>query len=59
MIHLYLAVDLCQGEPQPEQYEDIETLRLPLDEAVQMACDGRISDGKTIAALLRASRRDA
>ena len=59
MIHLYLAVDLCQGEPQPEQYEDIETFRLPLDEAVQMACDGRISDGKTIAALLRASRRDA
>jgi len=28
-------------------------LRLPLAEALQMAADGRISDAKTLAALLR------
>ena len=40
-----------------EEYEDIATLRLPLEEAVRMALDGRISDGKTIALLLRAQGR--
>lgn len=57
VVHLYLATGLTQGEADPEVYEDIETMRLPLAEAVQMALDGRISDGKTITALFRASRR--
>jgi ADP-ribose pyrophosphatase len=52
-IHLFLATGLSQGEAQPEAYEDIETVRLPLDEALAMAHDGRITDGKTIAALCR------
>jgi len=56
-IHLYLATGLNQGEADPEHYEEIETVRLPLAEALAMAADGRISDGKTIAALFRASRR--
>lgn len=55
-IHLYLAAGLTQGEPCPEQYEDISTARIPLDEAFAMACDGRISDGKTIAAIARTFR---
>ncbi len=53
-IHLYLATGLIQGDADPEAYEDIECVRLPLAEAVQMAHDGRIGDGKTIAALFRA-----
>ena len=57
VIHLFLGWDLLQGEAQPESYEDIETVRLPLSEAVEMARDGRISDGKTIAALFRAAGR--
>jgi ADP-ribose pyrophosphatase len=57
VIHLYLGRALSQGEAAPEQYEDIETVRLPLDEALAMAADGRINDGKTIAALFRASAR--
>ena len=52
-IHLYLATGLHQGVAQPEPYEEIETVRLPLTEAVAMALDGRISDGKTITALVR------
>lgn len=55
VIHLFLATGLTQGVPQPEQYEDIDTIRVALAEAVAMARDGRISDGKTIAALLRAA----
>ena len=57
VIHLFLGRDLTQGEAQPEAYEDIETVRLPLSEALEMARDGRISDGKTIAALFRAAGR--
>lgn len=56
-IHLFLGLELTQGDSEPEAYEDIETVRLPLAEALAMAVDGRITDGKTIAALLRASGR--
>ena len=56
VIHLFLATGLAQGDPDPERYEDIETVRLPLDEARRMAVDGAIRDGKTIAALFRAWR---
>ncbi|MBI5420107.1 MAG: NUDIX hydrolase [Deltaproteobacteria bacterium] len=54
LIHLYLATELAQEEADPEHYEEIETVRLPIGEARRMAEDGRITDGKTIAALLRA-----
>lgn len=57
VIHLFLGRDLTQGEATPEAYEDIETVRIPLSEALEMARDGRISDGKTIAALFRAAGR--
>jgi len=53
LIHLFAATGITQGEAQPEADEEIEVLRLPLAEALQMAGDGRISDGKTLAALLR------
>jgi ADP-ribose pyrophosphatase len=57
VIHLFLATGLTQGEAEPEHYEDIDCLRLPLAEALDMARDGRITDGKTIAALFRAAGR--
>jgi ADP-ribose pyrophosphatase len=53
VIHLYAASGLSQGQARPEEDEEIEVLRLPLAEALRMAADGRISDGKTLAALLR------
>jgi ADP-ribose diphosphatase len=53
-IHLYAATGLTQGAAQPEADEEIATIRLPLTDALQMARDGRITDGKTIAALFRA-----
>lgn len=56
IIHLYLATGLQQGKALPEAYEEICTVRLPFEEALRMAADGEISDGKTMAALLRAER---
>jgi ADP-ribose pyrophosphatase len=53
VIHLFAATGISQGPAQPETDEEIELLRLPLAEALQMAADGRISDAKTLAALLR------
>ena len=53
IIHLFAATGISQGIAQPEAYEEIEVVRLPLDEAMEMAADGRISDAKTLAALLR------
>jgi len=53
LIHLYLATDLIQENPEPEHCEEITSVRLPLSEALAMIQDGRISDGKTIAGLVR------
>jgi ADP-ribose pyrophosphatase len=57
VIHLFLATGLSNTEAFPEQYEDITTIRMPLETAVEMARDGRISDGKTITLLFRAGGR--
>ncbi|MGB3398909.1 MAG: NUDIX hydrolase [Candidatus Deferrimicrobiaceae bacterium] len=53
-IHLFLATGLTQKEADPEQYEEIGTVRIPLEQARRMAMSGEIKDGKTIAALFRA-----
>ncbi len=55
-IHLYLATGLTQGESEQEPYEDIETLRLPFAQALEMAASGAITDSKTAVALFRAGR---
>jgi ADP-ribose pyrophosphatase len=56
IIHLFAATGISQGHAQPEDDEEIEVLRLPLTDAMQMASDGRISDAKTLAALFRWER---
>jgi ADP-ribose pyrophosphatase len=53
VVHLFVATGITQGVARPEADEEIEVLRLPLVEALQMAADGRISDAKTLAALFR------
>lgn len=51
---VFLAMGLKQGEASLESSEqDLEVLRLPLDDAVAMAMDGRITDGISVAALLK------
>lgn len=53
---LWLARDLEEGEASPESVEQIETMRIPFQEAVQWALDGRLTDSLSVVALLRAAR---
>ena len=49
---IYLARGLTQGVAQPEEDEKIAKRFFPLSQAVRMAMNGSIRDGKTIAAIL-------
>jgi len=51
-IHIYAAEELQAGEQCPDEDEFIHTVRVPLEEAVEMVGDGRIYDAKSIAAIL-------
>jgi len=51
-IEIFLARKLSRGERKLDQGEFLETLVVPFDEAISMIRDGRITDAKTVAALL-------
>ncbi|MBR3556619.1 MAG: NUDIX hydrolase [Oscillospiraceae bacterium] len=53
-LYLYLARGLSKGEMDLDEGEFLEPVRYGLEEAAAMAADGRISDAKTLAVLLRA-----
>ena len=53
---VFLAEDLTPGETEPEETEALRLWKLPLAEAVQMALDDRITDGISVAGLLKAER---
>ena len=55
-IYLYLARDLTFGDRHLDQDEFLEPFKLPFAEALARAADGRINDGKTVAALFRADK---
>ena len=50
-IAIYFAFDLAEGTQKLDADEFVEVEVYTLDEALQMVADGRIKDGKTIAAL--------
>lgn len=52
LMHAFLAEDLAATQRALEAGEDIEVSVVDAEQAVAMALDGRIRDGKTIAALL-------
>ena len=54
-IWLYLATELEPGTQALEPDEILTPVRMPWQEAIAAAHDGRIQDGKTICALLRAA----
>ena len=56
MIYLYLARDLTFGARHLDQDEFLEPFKMPFQEALARAADGRINDGKTVSALFRADR---
>ncbi len=50
---VFVARDLFSGQQQLEATEDIEVRKLPLRDAVDMVLRGEITDGISVAALLR------
>ena len=50
---VFVARDLCAGTQQLESTEDIEYKKLPLVDAIEMVKSGEITDGISVAALLR------
>ncbi|HEX7218824.1 MAG TPA: NUDIX hydrolase [Burkholderiales bacterium] len=51
-IELYLARGLAKREARLDAGEFLEVLKVPLDEALAMVRDGRITDAKSVAGLL-------
>jgi ADP-ribose pyrophosphatase len=55
-IELFLAKNLTHAGAQLDAGEFLEVLKVPLGEAIAMIRDGRITDAKTVAALLLLGR---
>ena len=51
--YVFVATDLTLGDSAPEETEELAIRRLPFSEAVRMVVDGAITDGISIAAILR------
>jgi ADP-ribose pyrophosphatase len=49
-IHLFVATGLEEGEASPEESEDLELVRVPLDQVPSLIEE--VEDGKTLAGLL-------
>ena len=55
VLHLYLARDLTYGSCHPDEDEFLELARVPFDQLLAQVMAGEIRDGKTVAAVLKAS----
>ena len=53
VLHLYLARGLHQGPCRPDPDEFLELQRVPFQELLEQAMDGRLQDAKTVAGLLK------
>ena len=54
-LYLYLATQLHQGSSHPDEGEYLDVLRLPFATLYRQVIDGEVSDGKTVAAVLKAA----
>jgi len=52
---VYVAQGLTEGEPSPEECENLEMRKLPLEDALDMVLHGEITDAISCAALMRIS----
>lgn len=50
---VYVARELTEGATSFEETEDLEVRKLPLEDAIEMALNGDITDAISVAALLR------
>ena len=56
-LHLFVAEELTPARLPMDEDEEIELVRLSLDEAVRMALGGELRDAKTLAGVLLYARR--
>lgn len=54
VVHLYAALDLTDGQTEPDEDEFVETVRLPIAEVERLIAQDQIRDAKTIVAMYRA-----
>ncbi len=53
VIHMYLATGLSEGEQHLDEDEFVNTLKMPLNTAIEMVMNGDIKDSKTQTILLK------
>ena len=51
--YIFLAEGLTEGESSPDDSEELEVIKIPLEEAIQMVHDGEIRDALSVAGLLK------
>ena len=56
--YLFAAIDLTEGEMQPDEDEFVEVVRLPIAEVEKMIERDEIRDAKTVAAMYRAKLKN-
>ncbi len=54
VVHLFAALDLTEGEMQPDEDEFVEVMHLPIATVERMIADNTIRDAKTAVAMYRA-----
>jgi ADP-ribose pyrophosphatase len=59
LIHLFVATGLREARVEHDEEEQIEVVRLPLEDAIRQVTQGEISDAKTVAGLLAYARTGA
>ena len=52
VLHIFIATGLKPGKSKPDEEEFLNTVIIPLNKAYKMAREGKITDAKTIIALL-------
>jgi len=50
---IFLAREVSQHAPEPEETEELVVKKVPFEEAYKMICDGEITDAVTVAAILK------
>ena len=55
-MYLFLATELSEGEAKPENDEYIETVKIKVEDLVDMVNKGEINDSKTIISIFYAER---
>ena len=53
ILRMFIARGLTAGQTHPDEDEFVNLVKIPFDEAYRLVMDGKIKDGKTIAAILK------